>query len=688
MEELLEKYNSSKEELERIDKELFFAINFGLQKAGEELEQTIKEFGEHTMNDYEREVIEECKKRVKEQEEKIANLQKNADEIKNNMEHLATDKNITTLTISIRDLDKQIQLKNMDLNKVELELQEFYMKDDQEGKLFQDFYNRKDAIRKEIEELQSKRDQVNEVLETFKKVRDKYLRVVDNKYVEYEKYVELNADSALEQPTVEVTENEVDKAESEAPQTKTSTEEPRISIVSGPKEIEQKEGKVSETGKESSQTKTSTEEPGISIVSGPKEIEQKEGKVPETGKESSQTKTSTEEPRISVVPGSKETEQKEGKVSETGKESSQTKTSTEKPRISVVPGSKETEQKEGKVSETGKESSQTKTSTEKPKINTVPKSKETEQKEGKVSETGKESSQTKTSTEEPKENNYYLIDIGRRAEIRIGGYTCKLGKDVVTSGIRMSDEYLMDKLEENSAITRENKELVREAIKNKVIDSVVVNAILTYGQIDKCEERAKSILKIYCKQCLSKTKDRVGIGYDQKDLSKTNIFANLFKKEVNQSEKFAIMERGRIAERYGFGKLTGEVKYSIASKIMSWIKREPLKRLPSIEEQHEAALAYNAYRDVDKQFLKDIRTKEARYHDLLDKSGNSKLSKDEIEELEKLEIEIADKTDKEVIERRKADDVRNNIQNMNETTHKEYHDLAKSQEKQDNENSL
>ena len=83
MEELLEKYNSSKEELERIDKELFFAINFGLQKAGEELEQTIKEFGEHTMNDYEREVIEECKKRVKEQEEKIANLQKNADEIKN-----------------------------------------------------------------------------------------------------------------------------------------------------------------------------------------------------------------------------------------------------------------------------------------------------------------------------------------------------------------------------------------------------------------------------------------------------------------------------------------------------------------------------------------------------------------------------------------------------------------------------
>ena len=66
---------------------------------------------------------------------------------------------------------KQSALKMKDF-----ELQQFYMKEDKEGKIAQDFYREQDAIKKENE---AKQDAIKKEIENIQKEKDKYTRFLD-----------------------------------------------------------------------------------------------------------------------------------------------------------------------------------------------------------------------------------------------------------------------------------------------------------------------------------------------------------------------------------------------------------------------------------------------------------------------------------------------------------------------------
>ena len=98
---------------------------------------------------------------------------------------MATDKNIRIITVGLNEIEKQIKQKELSLKKSELELNEYYLKDDTEGKIPQDFYNEQDKLKSEIKDLENKKVKVQRFLDVLKASRDKI--IADGKYAEVNK---------------------------------------------------------------------------------------------------------------------------------------------------------------------------------------------------------------------------------------------------------------------------------------------------------------------------------------------------------------------------------------------------------------------------------------------------------------------------------------------------------------------
>ena len=58
---------------------------------------------------------------------------------KENKEYMATDKNIRIITVGLNEIEKQIKQKELSLKKSELELNEYYLKDDTEERFLKIF---------------------------------------------------------------------------------------------------------------------------------------------------------------------------------------------------------------------------------------------------------------------------------------------------------------------------------------------------------------------------------------------------------------------------------------------------------------------------------------------------------------------------------------------------------------------
>lgn len=191
-------------EEKNIEKELM-SLQVKYDKEEERLNEAINDYGENPLNDYESDVIKEYKNNFKMAEgnlnrakegikERIAEKKNSIEESKKEvkakqeeMKKFASQENIVTINVGLKALDKQMQEKQVELRMLEeqkqsalkmkdFELQQFYMKEDKEGKIAQDFYREQDAIKKENE---AKQDAIKKEIENIQKEKDKYTRFLD-----------------------------------------------------------------------------------------------------------------------------------------------------------------------------------------------------------------------------------------------------------------------------------------------------------------------------------------------------------------------------------------------------------------------------------------------------------------------------------------------------------------------------
>lgn len=191
-------------EEKNIEKELM-SLQVKYDKEEERLNEAINDYGENPLNDYESDVIKEYKNNFKMAEgnlnrakegikERIAEKKNSIEESKKEvkakqeeMKKFASQENIVTINVGLKALDKQMQEKQVELKMLEeqkqsalkmkdFELQQFYMKEDKEGKIAQDFYREQDAIKKENE---AKQDAIKKEIENIQKEKDKYTRFLD-----------------------------------------------------------------------------------------------------------------------------------------------------------------------------------------------------------------------------------------------------------------------------------------------------------------------------------------------------------------------------------------------------------------------------------------------------------------------------------------------------------------------------
>ena len=131
-----------------------------------------------------------------------------------------------------------------------------------------------------------------------------------------------------------------------------------------------------------------------------------------------------------------------------------------------------------------------------------------------------------------------------------------------------------------------------------------------------------------------------------KDLSKTNFFGRLFKREVNTDEKIEIYDNAIKAEKNGIGKIEGKYKTTRLEKFLNWWdKGNTITRLPihhRMEEIEEVAYVYNEMRfdeNGKKVTNKELQRafKERLHSDAqLDDEDKEKFSESQREELRDL----------------------------------------------------
>ena len=147
-----------------------------LNKEEERYDEAKSEFGEHPLDEYQSQVLKEYDTNVKNYKEKLDRIDETVKKLNEKKDFMATDRNIQDITQGLMEIDRKIKQKELELRKSNLALDEYYMKDDKEGKLPQDFYNEQDKIKKEISDLTSKKDKFEKFLDELKIGRDNLMK--------------------------------------------------------------------------------------------------------------------------------------------------------------------------------------------------------------------------------------------------------------------------------------------------------------------------------------------------------------------------------------------------------------------------------------------------------------------------------------------------------------------------------
>ena len=234
-----------------------------------------------------------------------------------------------------------------------------------------------------------------------------------------------------------------------------------------------------------------------------------------------------------------------------------------------------------------------------------------------------------------KQNDEIAINIGNKGKIIINGKKFKIPEKAIKEGINVdiSNEKEVNKfLEENvfNYIVPDTERVllqIKTMIKDGILDTTVLKAINSTKMSDK--EKQEVFMKYANganRACHGKEPKSVEITYDMKKLSKTRFFRRFIKAGegcLDEQEKAKILGRALKSERFGIGKIKGELKQKIGAKLLAAIEGEEIPLLPvySKEELHEVANIYN----------------ESRY------DGEKKRERSEFKE--KLEVQINDEKD-------------------------------------------
>ncbi len=165
---IFSKYTSLEEELKNCRIEINKKRNL-LTILEREYEETIQEYGEHTADEYGRELLNQyrskissVKEEIKEIQEKI--LQRQAERLK-----IASDENVEILLSGVEELRNEIKMKKMELKHLNIELTQYYLFGKDSEAISQDFLNKQGKLKSEFDKLLQQRKTIEKLIEDLRK---------------------------------------------------------------------------------------------------------------------------------------------------------------------------------------------------------------------------------------------------------------------------------------------------------------------------------------------------------------------------------------------------------------------------------------------------------------------------------------------------------------------------------------
>lgn len=239
------------------------------------------------------------------------------------------------------------------------------------------------------------------------------------------------------------------------------------------------------------------------------------------------------------------------------------------------------------------------------------------------------------SSEDKEEKLDVKIEIGRTAKIKLNGKEYKVGKNIIKEGLNISEDKIIDILKQKLKYESPKLEdIIRKGIKQKIIDSSVVNAIVS-SKMEKEEEY--QVLSEYIANAINakvgkEYKNNCNVTYNKEDLSKANFLTRILKREINANEKVEMLHRAMVGERYATAISMGEYKPDLFSRIVSRVTGNKIPLLSQkIDSVQKVATVYNDLRDENK-----VNDKEKFRQELKANIRVSRFSDEQRKELEEL----------------------------------------------------
>ncbi len=239
------------------------------------------------------------------------------------------------------------------------------------------------------------------------------------------------------------------------------------------------------------------------------------------------------------------------------------------------------------------------------------------------------------SSEDKEEKLDVKIEIGRTGKIKLNGKEYKVGKNIIKEGLNISEDEIIDMLKQKLKYESPKLEdIIRKGIKQKIIDSSVVNAIVS-SKMEKEDEY--QVLSEYIANAINaevgkEYKNNCNVTYNKEDLSKANFLTRILKREINANEKVEMLHRAMVGERYATAISIGEYKPDLFSRIVSRVTGNKIPLLSQkIDRVQKVATVYNDLRDENK-----VNDKEKFRQELKTNIRVSRFSDEQRKELEEL----------------------------------------------------
>ena len=121
MENVLKEYEKMEETLKNLEGDKKRAEN-KREKAEERYNEAEAEFGKNTVNEYEEAVLEEYKKLMQQSEQEFGSVEESIKTGQRDLENMSTDNNIKIVTQGVKEIEKQIEIKELKLKRSQLDL--------------------------------------------------------------------------------------------------------------------------------------------------------------------------------------------------------------------------------------------------------------------------------------------------------------------------------------------------------------------------------------------------------------------------------------------------------------------------------------------------------------------------------------------------------------------------------------